>query len=554
MYCTLNIKENIHIFLCFNLKTIKGGTSRQLYRLSALITMKFSDFSDSFTELVVCQTIIYFSESDIYSFRPISEQVILDPNILYVGFLEDFLKKSQKLPKNNLCLLHNLNDAKYLQEYVKGSEANIIYLIWHKKLCEMLDVVSSLFLSESHYTSRINRLMAASNTGRGLQYLLDEFFRLTGRPIIVIDTSYRILAMQGYDVTEDGLNLKEQKEYGYLTERNLERMKRDKIYEQLRQAPGNIHYGTPTDSLYGFLDALIYVHGIEMAEIGVMEYGRKFERYDFELINFMKQLVSWEMSKDNFIISNRGLMHSIFLAELLNQRFTNQNDIERRRRMLNWKLCEYLWIFTVFSNDQKIFRQKAEFLSIRLKNLLPDSRWVISDNNLIFLIMKDNNNTNEFLLEGVLSEILIRNHMYGVLSNPFSNLSDVKKYYMQTLAVQEFAERDKEKKPIIFYENYSILHIAKILSETNDLTEFYHPAVLAIKNYDSKNHTSYLNTLQEYLIHIDNPTESSKNLCIHKNTFFYRINKLKEHFNLNLNDGYERLKLHLTLEFLKYKF
>lgn len=515
--------------------------------------MKFSDFSDSISELLPCQTIIYSSESDIYAFRPISEQVTFDSSILYVGFLEEFLKEYKGFPKNNLCLLHNSNDFICLQKYAKESNANVIYLSWDKNLWEIFNVVSSLFLSESHYTSRINRLMAASNTGRGLQYLLDEFFRVTNRPVIVIDTSYRILAIQGYDVTEDELNLKEQKEYGYLTEHNLERMKRDKIYEQLRQAPGNIHYGAPSDSRYGFLDALIYVHGIEMAEIGIMEYGGKFERYDFELMNFMKQLVSWEMSKDNFIISNRGLMHSIFLAELLNQCFTNQKDIERRRKMLNWKSCEYLWIFTVFSNDQKIFRQKAEFLSIRLKNLLPDSRWVINDNNLIFLIMKETNDTSEFLPGNVLSEILMRNHMYGVLSNPFSHLSDVKKYYIQTLAVQEFAERNKEKIPIIFYENYSILHIAKILSETYDLTEFYHPTILAIKNYDSQNHTSYLKTLQQYLIHIDNPTESSKNLCIHKNTFFYRINKLKELFHLDLNNGHERLKLQLTLEFLKYK-
>lgn len=515
--------------------------------------MKFSEFAESLAELYPCQNIQNQPKSEIYTFRPISERSDLDSKILYLGFSEVFLQKKQNLPENFLCLFHESEDISFLFTSTIQPKHNVILLKWNKEFWEIFNVVSSLFFAESRYTSQINQLMTASNTGRGLQYLVDEFYRLTGYPVIVIDTSYRILAMQGYDVPEDELELKEQKEYGYLTEKNLKRMKRDKIYEQLRQAPGKIRYGTAPDSRYGFLDVLIYVHGIEMAEIGVMEYGKKFGRYDFELMNFLKQLISWELSKENFIISNRGLMHSIFLAELLEQRFTNLEAIERRRKMLNWKICRYLRIFTVFSSDQKIFRQKAEFLSIHLKNLLPDCRWVINDNNLVFLITKDQNTMEEFLPDNALSQILIRNNMYGVLSNSFSHLTDVKKCYAQTLAVQEFAERDREKLPIICYENYSILHIAKILAETNDLTDFYHPAILAIRDYDEKNHTYYLETLWEYLIHVDNPTESSRNLCIHKNTFFYRINKLKELFQLNLNNGIERMRLLLTMEFMKYR-
>lgn len=515
--------------------------------------MNILQFTESLSGHWPCQKYFSDAESEIYTFRPVSEETRFDANILYVGFLKDFLDKAPDISGNMLCLLQENDDLLCLQAQIDTSVSNILALTWNRNLWEMFDVVSALFLSESRYTSQINRLMAASNTGRGLQHLLDEFHRLTGHPIIVMDTSYRILAMQGYDIPEDELNLKKQREEGYLTERNLERMKRDRVYEKLRQAAGNTLYSVPEDSRYGFLNALIYVHGIEMAEIGVMEYGRKFDRYDFELMNFMRQLVSWEMSRENFIVSNRGLMHSIFLAELLEQRFTSPEAVERRRSMLNWKLCSHLRIFSVFSSDQNIFRQKAEFLSVRLKNLLPDSRWIISDNNLIFLIMKNFSSMEEFLPGSTLSEILTRNHMYGVLSNPFSELMEVKKYYTQTLAIQEFAERLQEKTPIIFYSDHSILHIAKILTETHDLTDFYHPAVSAMLEYDEQNKTCYLDTLREYLIHVDNPTESAKNLCIHKNTFFYRVNKLKELFRLRLSDGNERLRLQLTLEFLKYK-
>ena len=93
--------------------------------------------------------------------------------------------------------------------------------------------------------------------------------------------------------------------------------------------------------------------------------------------------------------------------------------------------------------------------------------------------------------------------------------------------------------------------MGEIVAEKYPLTDFYHTGVAAIRDYDTLHNTNFLETLKLYLIHIDNPGAIAEQLFIHKNTVFYRISKIKEQFHLNLDDGDERFKIHLTVKLME---
>lgn len=517
--------------------------------------MKLSQFKEQLPKDLRTEPAFVNPEDEIYTFMPYTPETPLEVHILYIACYADILAQESALPVNFLCLVENLSDTDCSIPASRYPNANFIFIVWDKaqSLKPVYDITTRIFLAENRYTSQISRLVAASNSNRGLQYLIDEACRISRSPIIVIDSSYRILAMYRDTPSDEKFDLSSERRLGCLTEHNLERMKRDKIYEQLRQSDTKLHYGKASDSDYYWADMLVYIHGIEAAEIGVIEYDHTFTSYDFEFIHFLAQLVAWEMQKKSFLSPRHIQMHGIFLTELLDQTFFNPQAIEARRRMLGWKAAKYLYILTIYSLEPKPanVRRKAEIFSFQLSSLLPDCHWTIKEDHLIFLILKETNGLDEFQPGSPLAERLSRNHMYGILSSCFSDLSDVKKYYEQTLGVREFKAYDTAQAPIRFYTDFYIYHIAKIVSETHDLKDFCHPLVREIQAYDAENHTSYLETLAEYLTHIDNPSLSAKNLCIHKNTFFYRMNKLKELFDIDLKDGVERMKLLLTMEFMK---
>lgn len=491
------------------------------------------------------------TDVEIFSFKPLPINTKhFDAHIIYIDYLSNFSFEYIDTQANFLFINDSKESLDKKEMQKNFPNANFIIINRSLPLRDLYDIACDLFLAETRFTTFINRMTAASNANRGLQYLVDEAYAIMKSPIVVIDSSYKILAMY-HDTTSDNFaDLQRQRELGYLTGQNLERMRRDKVYEQLRKSNYPV-YKKAEDSPYGWLDVLVYVHGIEIAEIGMMEYDHPFTHYDLEFLNFFRQLVAWEMQKNDFYKDNRGMMHSIFMSELLEHKIPNRKIANHRKELLNWRETAYMYVLTIFPDDNTDFKQRAGVFAIHLQHLLPDSRWVVYESNLVMLIIKEDSNLEDFLPGSLLYERLKYNNLCGVLSNHFSNLLELRKYYEQTLDIIKLRTYFKKDSAILIYSDYYFYHIAQIISEKYDLEDFFHPAIIAIQKHDEENQTDYLNTLTEYLIHVDDPTTCAKNLFIHKNTFFYRMNKIRHLFGLDLNNGMERLKLHLAIEFKK---
>ena len=512
--------------------------------------MKIKQFMEDLEAGEDCKYLIRSQNTEFFTFQPIPESNVLEPNILYICYSAQIPLIEDDSVYHFLC--HALEDESTLADKLKlcYPNSNFLLLRYSGGIEKLFDKTSKIFLAETRYISQVSQLLAIFDQKKGLQFLVDEAYRMAHAPIIIVDTSYRILAIYDDQYAEDEFDLKEQREIGYITEYNIKRMKRDYVYEQLRSSSEKMIFTKAADSKYFWLDMLVRVHGIEVAEIGILEYEHPFSRYDFEFFNFFKQLVTWEMEKNSSFLPTSASMHSTFLSELLEQKFTSRESIERRRKMLRWKESNYHYVLTVSAAGHKNFHNKAEIIAQQVTGILPDCYWAIT-NSLVFLIIADDEKLEPFLPGSPLSQLFERNHIQGILSNCFSDLKQMKKYFDQTAAVLEFHHLADTDIPIHFYADYSIFHMAKIVSETNELKDFYHPLIQMIKETDRTNHTKYLDTLREYLIHIDNPSLCAQNLCIHKNTFFYRMNKLRELFSIDLSDGLVRMRLLFTLELMR---
>ena len=143
------------------------------------------------------------------------------------------------------------------------------------------------------------------------------------------------------------------------------------------------------------------------------------------------------------------------------------------------------------------------------------------------------------------------NHFRAILSNPITSLMDVQKAYRQTTAIYTLRGIIKNESAVYFYIDYTLLHMADLLRESHNLSDFCHPYILDIYNYDRENGTEFLKTLKEYLTNINNPGTCASNLHIHKNTLYYRINKSSDIFDLDLSNGDLRMRLQLSLELLR---
>lgn len=519
--------------------------------------MKTSQFCLLIRSAYSCEFVLADPEKEIYTFKPVPDSGELEKGILYISPQASSPSASAETSFDLLVYGPGvLGELSALRDAFPRANILCVRQREGEGLSTLYGTVSDIFLMENRFTAQINRLSYISSTGLGMQAVIDEAARILEAPVVVIDSSYCVLATSNLELREDETNLAEQRRIGALTQRNLERLRRDKVFEHMRKNPDRMCYGKAPDAHHWWVNMLIYVHGVEVAEVGIMEDRRKFSDYDFELVKYLRYLISLEIQRGHSFGENYSVAHNLLTAELLEPHSVAETAIRHRTALLGWAESSFYSVLVIFPQEgkppapQRFFRQ-AEILASQASHCLPKSYWRIGEQDITFLIPHEQRYPEDLAQCHKLCELLKVNHMAAILSNPVGSLLEVHKGYEQARALYQVREFLPKDCTLHRYCDHSILHIASILYKSHALEEFYHPYVLMLRDYDRENHTYFLRTLREYLTYIDNPAAIAKRLHIHKNTLYYRMNKLKEIFPIDLNDGHVRLCLQLTMEMMR---
>lgn len=415
---------------------------------------------------------------------------------------------------------------------------------------ELLGRIMEALANQARLDSACARLISVSAAGKGIQSVLDCAYAIIGNPMILVDSSYKLIACN-QDIADFREDIAEQQKRGFMLSQNIEEMKKERIYEVIRQSRYPYYSVQSRDGLdVGWMNALVYTDGMEVAQLGIPEINRQFEPSDYEIVHFLCQLIGLELQKNDFYRKNMGYMHSVLLCDLLDGLIQDEHTAQLRAAQLNWELGERMCLITMFDMAYGMFDRKARIISEKMHGLIPKARWASYDNKVVFLLpWKQLPEDNE--IEEGLSQFLANNALVCACSAEFSGLLDVRAAYEQTLRAYELGSRLAPQDKLYRYDRFVCQHIGQILKDKGNLRSFCHPGVLRLAEADRDNDAKLISTLHAYLRHPDNPGAAAKELYIHKNTLFYRMHKIREDHGLNLADGAERVWIQLTLEFLR---
>lgn len=482
-------------------------------------------------------------EIDIYSIQLLKKQSHLREGVLYLGFADDI---PISIPCANVSMLL-LTPSRF--EFPRMGNCNLIRVDNHMDFSLFYDEISNILevdIQISYDKHKLLNLFLHSNSSMSEKVnLAHSFLR---NPIILIDASSKIIGMS-QDAVHYRSDLKEQHKFGYLSSRNMEHLKKNRIYENVRKTRYP-YYDNQEYLRNGWMHGHIYIQNVEVAHIAVIEVNHPFSKYDFEIVDFLCSLISSELEKDQVFKKNKGLNHSFFLSELLKNQITSSSVLNFRLNQINWKINSQFVVFCVFMKDNN--QTNAELFAERISVYFPNNRWIVFDNNIIFIVSSDNMDVSLFLENEFLLDYLKTNKLSSSVSNSFDSLINTSKYYQQAIIAYDLGNSLNKGDYLYVYENYMIYHLISIFNKESYLETAFYSKVLKIIEYDEQYNTNLLETLNEYITHINNPSLVSSNLHIHKNTLFYRINKIKDNFALDLSDGDVRFNIQLTIKLLHF--
>ena len=194
----------------------------------------------------------------------------------------------------------------------------------------------------------------------------------------------------------------------------------------------------------------------------------------------------------------------------------NFNAIERRKIAFQIELC-----FEKIDSSYAFFWYDEYFVLI-VNNLKEDELKVI--------INKMHNRSKKRIDD---------KRVYLGIGSQMKDLGQVYLSYKRAKAAVLMAMQFKL--PIVFFEDMGVYQILFSIEDKQILIEMYHRLLQPLIDYDQKHHGELEKTLFYYLIYGESQLTMAKNLYMHRNTINYRMNKIKELLNCQLDTFEEKV-------------
>ena len=181
---------------------------------------------------------------------------------------------------------------------------------------------------------------------------------------------------------------------------------------------------------------------------------------------------------------------------------------------------------------------------------VPGSEWqrVLSDNTRglfyvdsgIAYFLSSIYNT---LLTEFKKEIDSKGYRFGI-SYTFRNPLLTSRMARQAAAVLSFGNHTGQNIAEWAFPEHALEMMLKNIADPEN---FVHPAVLEISQYDKEYNTQYLHTLKVWLANRMDYSATAKSMNLHRNSLYYRMQRIRDLFDLELDDMNINVQLYLSI-------
>lgn len=401
---------------------------------------------------------------------------------------------------------------------------------------------------------RRKRIFRAFQVSYDIQRFADQLYEILGNPLMVVNSDRRLLASAG-DFPQERADVIEEIEQGYISEEVNAELEAEGILDDVRHAGHSIISENPR---FGqrWVTSIISYHHMEMGRLDVLEQDRTISDADLELVDFASLLAGVLIDRLGLAGKRAGSGSSV-LDDILCSELANEKTMRAQLALSSMPLDD-TYAVIVLSGDRDLPRSHLQRIALRVTHAFRNSLWTILDDRLVVMVALgartcpgwDAYQRAERVLgqrKGFVS-VLERNGLTAYVCEPFEQLSIAHVRYEQVLDLM--AADVKAEGSIVYFWKHRYEVIACLARSFEQVDLALDKRVVAMSLYDRDHGTSYLETACRTVEFPGSPSEAAKALNVHRNTYFYRVNKIAELFFLDLRKGDDRLAVAFSTRML----
>lgn len=398
--------------------------------------------------------------------------------------------------------------------------------------------------------------------GRGLYAITDLGFQVFNEnSFSVLDASCKLLVTAPQLQTLDFYSSPDI-EQDFITGNTYNALKNDKVLNKLHSSDKAFFSnqrveGSPgiLSAPWGWIFAPIRICDMLVGHISICGCNHELPEDALELADLFAHAISIEFQKNDFFIQNQGIVYETLLNDIIEKRVTGEGIIKSRLALLGKTLLPKLYVITIrdIHADTQITESALKNVSqSALRNFFSHSISLIYKHDIVLLVSLQPEQPLLDILQEDLRNFLTGNHLIAGISNCFYQISDMSEHYIQSTEAIKWGIRTDTEETIYLYNKYTAFRMFSSLKDYLPIASLCIPELFEMYISNNNQNQELLDTLFLYVKSPKSASETAKELHIHKNTLFYRINKMTEKADLDLNNGDDIFKIILTEKVIQY--
>jgi hypothetical protein len=458
-------------------------------------------------------------------------------NNITLNKVEVLKKETKNFSKNTiyLCNIRELENTPKIPILVLSTtplnslpKKSILASIEESDYCKILEETKSLFIEEKKIKASLYELIERALEGDSIISLINYASDLVGNALILGSSNNKVLAYStNYDIM-DPLWLKNI-ENGYYTPSFNEKLKNNSQMREWNKRSGSSKIISLEGDIQPKLVSKITKNNHLLGGIVMIAHHNEITRKHMLQLPLIGKILFDSINIDTSMMTDTSV-YSHILYNLLDE--INDTETLEIARMSKTAFPDEMVVVVARFVKNLENRYLKKNLQLELEGIFPRGHSVIYKGYIGILVSKLSNSNQEELAELAENE----NITIGV-SWPFNNIMEFKKYFNQSVITIKLSEIFMEDKKVLNYDNYSYYDLLKNYNGKIPLKYFVHPALKILQEYDLENNSDLYKTLYVYLKYSKKQTAAAEALYIHKNSLSYRINRIEELTNLDLDDN-----------------
>ena len=416
----------------------------------------------------------------------------------------------------------------------------------------LLRAVHRLLEPEQKLQRRLHRLELACLSG-GMKDLLCVAHQELGNPVLVVDSSFRTLAMEpeqliGIDSWDRILQGDAPQRHDLKQAETMIESFSSRNVTRIQTVPYTEPDGRSVRRMVGAV--LSPADGRNCGGLEVIELDCPFTPEDEVLAQRLLELLRHYLVH-SAPLASRAAPEERFLQELL---FCEPGQLDAMQKKLHHfpelEAPPHFYLASIpLSHAHQLTRTNQNVL---LAGEWPEAWFVQTEAAILLLLPGTGDSTQQEQLRQRLQDVGLRMDQTVILSMPFPSLLQLGTVWRFN---QEAAATARELHCGAGCRSASALYqdvFIRTITHDSNLRAFIHPMLHRLQDYDRIHSTALLHTLTIYLLQEQNLHSTARQLYIHRNTLVYRLQRIRTLLQLNLDDAAVRSVLRTGCTLLEY--